>query len=383
MKKCFRFIGVAMLPLIFLSGCYPTGEQSAIDSTLLDNSSEIASEVNVISSDAVDNVSNRFVNKYLENVEFRYELPAVPNSVPKIKLKIKEWNIEDVKTLFLSDKQISETEENSGGKEYVFGTSDNCSLTVSAGSISFIDSEEGNNSFEYRSAASFYDEVCYASETELTDFPSNDAIKSVDILLGKLGVTNYGEPTVIPITPQMANEYYNNYGGSAKKDGSETVFSEWTEKNGVYVLKYPLVYNGYNISMSRFRVSNSDIKSGGTYITAYVSKDKVFYFKAKDIYDAVCENMGEAQIKYDADNLSNALIDFYSKQVSLQAKTFDKCCLEYIPYERNDWDSRETVFVPALAFCGYSSENLESGLAVMSDNAEYFYADTGARYDLY
>lgn len=383
MKKCFHFIGVTMLSLILLSGCYPTGEQSAIDSTLSGNSSEIVGEVNVISSDAADNLSNRFVNKYLENVEFRYELPAMPAGVPKIKLKIKEWNADDVKTLFLSDKQISEAEENNSGKEYVFGTSDNCSLTVSAGSISFSDANEGNNSFEYRSVASFYDEVCYASEAELAGFPSNKATESVDILLDKLGITNYGEPTVIPITPQMANEYYNNYGGSAKKDGSETVFSEWTEENGVYVLKYPLVYNGYNISMSRFRVSNSDIKSGGTFITAYVSKDKVFYFKAKDIYDAACENMGEVQIKYDADNLSNALIDFYSKQVSLQAKTFDKCCLEYIPYERSDWDSYETVFVPALAFRGYSSENQESGLAVMSDNAEYFYADTGARYDLY
>lgn len=383
MKKCFRFIGVTTLSLFFLSGCYPTGEQSVIDSTLSDNSSEIVGEVNEISSDNVDNLSNQFVNKNLENVEFRYELPAMPNGAPKIKLKIKEWNVDDVKTLFLSDKQISETEENNSGKEYVFGTSDNCSLTVSAGSISFIDANEGNNSFEYRSVASFYDEVCYAGETELADFPSNDAIKSVDILLDKLGISNYGEPTVIPITPQMANEYYNNNGGSAIKDGSETVFSEWTENNGVYVLKYPLVYNGYDISTARFRVSNSNIKSGGTYITAYVSKDKVFYFKAKDIYDADCESIGEVRIKYNADSLSNALIDFYSKQVSLQAKTFNKCRLEYIPYERNDWDSRETIFVPALAFCGYSSENLESGLAVMSDIGEYFYADTGVRYDLY
>ncbi len=383
MKKCFRFIGVTTLSLFFLSGCYPTGEQSVIDSTSSDNSSEIAGEVNEISSDNGDSLSNQFVNNNLENVEFRYELPAMPDGAPKIKLKIKEWNADDVKTLFLSDKQISETEENNSGKEYVFGTSDNCSLTVSAGGISFIDANEGNNSFEYRSVASFYDEVCYAGETELADFPSNDAIKSVDILLDRLGISNYGEPTVIPITPQMANEYYNNYGGSAIKDGSETVFSEWTENNGVYVLKYPLVYNGYNISMSRFRVSNSNIKSGGTYITAYVSKDKVFYFKAKDIYDAACESIGEVRIKYNADSLSNALIDFYSKQVSLQAKTFNKCRLEYIPYERNDWDSRETIFVPALAFCGYSSENLESGLAVMSDIGEYFYADTGVRYDLY
>jgi len=361
---------------ILLTGCYPTGEK------------ELPSDKQEISSDAQEDPSggdhtvepfDGKVSEKIGNVEFNYEIsPDFPTQAAKIKLKPKQLNEELVKNVLLRDKTI--TSESEGRYE----TSDGCVL-LSGFDIIFADSGIGDSRKNFGNIASVYDDFCRSSSEQLKSFPSMDAVERVNKVLDEIGVENYGEPCIIPISPEEGNAYLEEHGGFTKiKDpndvSDENNYTFWTEDDGIYILKYQFKFNGIDISHGNLKTLETARTIIGADITAYVTKDDIFYLEINSLYDIASLNEETVDLKFDAAYASNALIEHYSQLTAVRYPTFfTECKLEYIPVERTD--DNEVIFAPAWCFMGYWLKGVNNDMP--EDFAEYYYSETGIRYGSY
>ncbi|MDE7229501.1 MAG: hypothetical protein K2N56_03390 [Oscillospiraceae bacterium] len=226
----------------------------------------------------------------------------------------------------------------------------------------------------------------YASDEQLS-FPSEDAIRRANEYLEVLGITNYGDPLVIPISKERADRVYEFEGGGrnfATKPEGDGYFDPavpWTEEQEFYGLIYQLEYNGIKVNDGSIRFNGmGGTAAEGMNVVAYVDKNEVFRLVAKDIGEPAPEASGVAPIKFSPKQASDTLREFLEKRVNSTKQVIYKCCLEYVPFERvdvNDRTSSKVIYVPAWVFYGYE----EGEQWDMEKQCAYlFYAETGVRY---
>ncbi len=358
-----------------LSGCYPTGEKPLPPTSDVQGSDPgDPSEDPETTQPFVGTVS-----KKVGDIEFNYDISAdLPTQATKIKLKPKDLDKELVKNVLLRGKTIiSEIDD------YRFETSDGSMLFFWDGGsyIDFSDGRVDDSRSNFSTIANYYNDFCRSSSEQLKSFSSQNAVERVNKLLDEIGVENYGEPCIIPISPEIGNAYLKEHGiRTTNKDQSKDDYDLWTEDDGIYILKYQFKFNGIDLCSGKLKTLGTAKSIQGAEITAYVNKDTIFDLEIHSWYDVVSLDEGTVGFKFNAGHASNALIDHYSKLASVMYPTFfTECKLEYVPTEYAE--NNEIIFMPAWCFMGYQQKGLTADIPVdiPRDFAEYYYAETGIR----
>lgn len=358
MKYAIKFSALAMLLTILLTGCYPTGEK------------ELPSESSISETQS----EPERVSEKVGDMEFDYEIPSgYPSQMEKIKLKLKELDEEKVKNILLRDKTIVEDAER---PDWWIETTDKSLLQFNYG-FTFYDGRVDDNRSNCVTMANINNKFCRSSSEQLKSFSSKDAIERVNTVLNEIGIENYGEPCVIPITLEMGNARLKEHGVTGEKDQSPDDYDLWTEDDEIYILKYKFNYNGADVCSGSIKTLESARTIEGADITAYVNKNLIFYLDVSAVYDVVSPDEEKVDLKYGAGYASNQLIEHYSKIKSLKYPSFiTGCGLEYAPVEYTD--SGEIVFAPVWCFSGYQLKGANNDKP--DDFAVYYYAETGIRY---
>ncbi len=376
MAKIREIIATAFLlsAVLALSGCYPTGEKL------------LPSNGGGGFSDASGNIgsSNPFSGKISEkfgDVELKYEIsPDFPTQLPKIRLKPKNLDKDLYKSVLLRDKTIVPNEEFA---DWVYYTDDDCLLAVGGDYIEFSDKKIITKLKHYEVFATIWNKYCRAGNTQLKSFSSAEAAELVNKILDELGIENYGEPSVVTVTPEEANAFFEKTGSVKVSENNysdtNSEYVPWDEDDGLYILKYRFNYNGIDLCAANIKTLGTSRMIEGADISVCIAKDGIKSFKANSMYDVVSLDEGKADLKYDAKYASDQLVEHYSKITAVQEPTFfTECKLEYIPLEQ---DNGEVVFTPAWCFMAYTINVEDSNWR--SDHVEYYYADTGRNYGGY
>lgn len=348
MKKRLTAAALLLSAVLTLSGCYQTGEKEISSNQMSDTISPVGGE----------------------KIEFNYEIsPDFPTKVPKIKLNPKNLDTELIKNVLLHDKNITETIE--AGVRKIYNTSDGSNLTIVGNSFYFTDMNVVADPKDFGNVVTRYRDLSYSSGEELKAFSRQNAVARVNKILDEFGVENYGEPYIIPVTPETGNFILENYGSFGREE-----YTLWNEDDGVYILRYPLNVNGIDASIKNMRMAGTGKTILGEDILAFVTKDSIFNIEANALYDVISADEGTVDIKCNAEYASNALINYYSKLILQYPTFFTDCRLEYIPGEITS--DEEYIFVPAWCFSGYRLKGPD--LDMQEYFAEYYYVDTGIRY---
>lgn len=375
MKHKLKFIAIITALTISLTGCFPT-----VEKPLTSAPSESVSDASGTSSSS--QATERFSGKVYEklgDVELNYDISAdFPTQLPLIQLRQKVFDKEQVKSVLLRGKTIVPREDYA---DYVFYTDDDLELTVWDDEIRFEDCSTMSQLKHLGFLCLVYGTFYRAGDAQLSSFPSSEATARGNKLLDELGIENYGSPSIITISPEMANEIMDKItkGNKVTEDSytdPDAEYIPWTEDDGLYILRYKLNFNGVDLCSSEIKTTGTSRSVKGTTVTMGVIKDRVVFFRARAVYDVVSLDAGNVDFKYDAKYVSDELIDHYSRITAVSSPIcFYKCKLEYIPLKNENGD---VIFTPAWCFMAY--EISEEGEPLMGDKAEFFYADTGRGY---
>lgn len=292
-----------------LSGCYPTGEISRVNSRG-DSESTTGS-----SSQAP---------KTVENLTVTATLPEYTQSeANQIVLTYRKWDNDKVlETLLVNDSIIKEQHTPSdvfeGEDILVYDTENDCRIVLETGRITYY-----NKSFMGRTnfTAFFLFELKKASE-ELSDFPKSKAIEMAEDYLKRFNINNCGEPKVTAIFCEEANEQLKSFPESV---------DEWTKDDEIYILEFPLEYDNIPISSASEQILGTDKHSPGTFIEMAVSREGVVMIKSWGIMAEECQKVGSVKIEFDAKAALEALVSNYSKGKLLDLTEIRSCRLVYFP----------------------------------------------------
>lgn len=393
MKKIISSFAMLASFAMLLSGCYPTGKtpigDSVVVNSVADNSSQI---VDADSSQSIQ-ISDKF--------ELEMNTPQnLPDKFPTIRLTLKTWDKNEIERLFLSNKEIESYEESDepfyfGKKMYSWETKDKLEIVVEPGRFSYEDRAVFRGEFHYADVYGYVAndcaliDDCYAADDELSVFLSADADKRAREMIYKTGITNLGEPRVISIHADLANMILQSREDSANKHGDEFQWTPWTEDEEIYILRYPLVFENTELSMSGTTYEYTDSDSGFAikdpgYI-AVVTKDKIISLESLAAFSENYDIVENIAVNCNSENALDKFKEYLSNLVPMAATKYYRCQPVYIAYCGTS-DNMTVNFKPAWEFAGYSSHKDDKNYTELenylyrSQTYEYIWADTGHRY---
>lgn len=344
---------------IMLTGCFPTGEHSVTS-----NADLTALQAR---ADKIDNLSLDL--KLPENI---------PNELPELKLTARGWDEAKLKSLFLDGKTITEQYEypgwyntEFGESYYLYETADNHSILYETGRLSDnINDYEKYYKYGITSIASLT-RVLKAEEIfprkELAGFSASAAKSMVEEVLGELGIKNFGEPEIIAISAEDANNYHL----IRQKSDSEYEFNELPKDKEFYILKYPIVYEGVQLARWNTPISPPNKTVPASYINVIVVKDEIVSLDITGEYAEEYETGEKVPIKFKPADILDIIVSRYENIMKLTPETICGCKLIYAA-EKIDGKSYTFIPVWEVDFT-YSDETF--GCGVM--RREYYNAQTG------
>lgn len=384
MKKRLAIYALALTTATFLSGCYPTG-QNSVGETESSGKSQLSQQ------------ETRISDKFILDMEIPDDIPS---EIPAIKLTLKTWSKEEIKHCFLSDKQIEEEEEHDivlfpGEKFYRWKTKDQLAIVVEPGRFLYSDYAELNGEYHYGTVIAYANDDssliddCFATNEELSAFSREDAEKRMEEMFGKLGIANFGNPRVIAVHCDLANKLLPKMEGEPDKNLTPFEYTPWTKNEEIYILRYPLVYENKELAMSCITYPYSDKSSGSATrnpgIIAAVSKDKILLIDAITVFSESYETLENIPVNCDANKALENLKNYLSNLVDNDLTKYYSCKPVYIPYIGTS-DNMTVTFKTAWEFAGYSEHKFsefsssEDFFLNRGQLYEYFWADTGHRY---
>lgn len=359
MKKiCLAVIILAMLAGA-LCGCFPTGEHS-------------------VTSNADLTALQARADK-LDNLTLDLKLPEnIPNELPELKLTARSWDENKVKNLFLDGKTVTEHYEypgwyntEFGESYYLFETADNHSILYETGRLSDdINDYEKYYKYGITSIASLT-RILKADEffprKELAGFSASAAKSMVEKVLGELGIKNFGEPEILAISAEDANNYHL----IRQKSDSEYEFNELPKEIEFYVLKYPIVYEGYPLAQWNTPISQPNKTVPASYINAIVVKDEIVSLEITGEYSEEYETGEKVPIKFKPADILDIVLSRYENTVILSPVTIYDCKLIYAA---DKIDGKSYTFIPVWEV-DLTSPDEDYGCGVM--RREYYNAQTG------
>lgn len=373
MKKFYCSVAAILLAGM-LSGCYPTGNQ--------DPRSDIVNE-EITASNTENTASGQIVgdtsieNPPQQNISYDLTLPQnPPSTAPQIRLQVRKWEENEIESIFLDGKTVVEqyTYEPDffpDDLRYVYKTSDDWQIIRAPGQFTADNLRE--TEFKYGAVYPSLTSVCFASDEELEAFSSISAVKRVNEILDKLKIP-YGDPYIIPVKADTANEYLK----FCKEIRDNFSYTPWSEENELYILIYPLVYEGIELAMAEMKIPGANDFGSGASIEAVVSKDDIISIRGRTIFKAEYENEKQVDIKFDANFGLNKIKDFYSSQIISKETEFFNCKLVYAPVKKESEEIQ--TFAPVWEFDGDKKTEF---FPFKEPFSQYVYVQNGIRYSEY
>lgn len=311
------------LPLTLMTACFPSGELLTEDD---------------------ENVREQIDSIVSENDHLDIDIQTEENTfseLPKINVRVMEWNDDKLKDLFLEGRSDITYEE-----WQCDWFSDEMMHIYEEGEKYWLAYEPGRLTAEYRQSDTFgYGtlESCFSlwnysdffTDDSISILPKDEAIKSCTDILEKAGLTNYSEPTVYAVTKDKVNQLWHE-----KMYDEYENYADWTsEEEEVYVMRFPIEYNG--VPVTTYDVSGTGHGQGGYFVGSYsdfvVTKDKVFSLTTCDLFSPEYETGETVSIKCSGENALKIGAEYYAGiDLNGQSVTITDCRLVYVPYEQHD-----------------------------------------------
>jgi len=360
MKKRLAAAALTISIVLTMSGCFPTGEKSL-------NTSNTTS----------DRTSFEYSK---DHFTADFEIPDYSPDMPaKIRLKIKSFNAEEMIDLFFDGKTILRDKTWEGN----YYADDDSLLCVDSNSLLFCDGKTAPlKKFQIEAPVNYQavltvDENYYRDTfdigKELDSFSSQSATERALKLISTLGITNLGEPEIYAFSLDTLEKLRDNDLAFAFNDKYPL-----TEENEVYVLHFSRLFEGIEVADTETSIKDNTRETGistvsSPDITVGISKDKIFYFNAEEIYEAEDEIVSNESAKYDLNYAVSELANYLEKAYFTLETNVDKAKAIYFPIERNS--EGYTEFSLAWSFEG--TINKDPSNYHKDDYRIVFLADTG------
>lgn len=366
----------ALLSVSLLSGCYPTGNQDPRSDIATGEMTTRNSE-NTTSGQIVGDTSPE--NTPQQNINYNLTLPQnSPSTVPQIRLQVRKWEENEIESIFLDGKTVVDqyTYEPDFFPDdlcYVYRTSDDWQIIRAPGQFTADNFGAMGSGFQYGAVCPSLTRVCFASDEELSAFSSEDATQRVNEILKKLNIP-YGIPYIIPAKADTANEYLK----FCEETRDNFSYTPWSEENEVYILIYPLVYEGIELAMAEMKIPGANDFGNGATIEAIVSKDDIISLRGRTIFQAEYETEADVSVKYNAEFGLNKIKEFYLPQIISEETQFLDCKLVYAPVKKESEEIQS--FAPVWEFDG---DKKTETFPFKEPFSQYVYTQSGIRYSEY
>lgn len=337
-KTAKLLILFASCSLLF-TACFPSGGQN------------LSNEDNALISEEIESiVSNN------EHLNAEVTLPAeTVTELPKINVKIMEWNEEQHKNIFLSGKENLVHEEHTcepfpDEKQHVFHTGEGAegdagyAFGYEPGELSM--QNYGSGVFGYGTLRTFLGHAHLEdifTDNSISLLSKDDAIERCTDILKAVGITNYSEPTVYAVTVDKANAFWKE---ELYTDAEQ--YKAWSSADEeVYIMRFPLKYGDIKVATSGANYWATYGPVGyfvGSRVDFVVTKDGIHSLDARKIFSPEYETGDTVKINCSAENaLKIAAEQYDSKSIDgLKYKIFD-CNLVYVAH---DQDEKNFTLVP-------------------------------------
>lgn len=355
LTKITKAAALLALAVFCLTGCFPTGEKTVTGNAEYAELKKRADKI--------------------DNFKLELQLPEnVPESVPTVKLTMKELNVDDIyETLGDGGSMISSEEYPSDlyfdAVYHVDKLDNEVTLIYERGRLSMYryfgidDGSAASRKYrQYWSMRSVLDNVFFDDPRvngELQGFTHEDAMKIANEVFDELGIKIYGEPQIFTLSTELFRELMSE--------------DTWDIDLEAYYLIYPAVIENIP-TLSKHVNLKIDLSFVVDPIKMTISKDRIESFSCGHLYDNDYEITGEIPIKFNAAEALDVLVSYYEPQKLADETGFTSCELVYVPTERSE-DLKSIEYKPAWLFSGYKM----SQYTKTSYKYEIVYADTGAR----
>lgn len=367
MKKVFKYIFLLITIIIFFTGCFPTGENSAISDD---------SKSNNIFSEA----------EKIDNFSLSLTLPRdCPSELNQITASAMRWNKDTVLGIFQGDKSIASKKEYSSDrypqeKRTVIVFDDDSYVSFESERLNY-NNRKINDEYSYQILFSnlelYYGEPAPSFVSEIEGFPKTDAVKRVKALAEKLGITHLAEPIIYGVNADSANEYFLE---QQQYYESNSEYTKWKITDGAYFITFPLLYNGVASEINA--VSVPDSSYDGSYVKAIVTQNSITYLSCEGITMPEYAVGKLVKVNFSAEDILSKIVSTYSKIILPKNVEFYDCELTYAPIEK--LSNGESILAPVWRFdYALSSvthdEILDKNLEHSSRYNEIYSAETGNR----
>lgn len=280
----------SLLAACSLAGCTAVDGMSPLDSG-------IAADV-IAADDAQEITNGNTEESSSETSSGKSQNNEIAAELPKLSVKIKEWDEDKINELFIEPR--TDLVHKEYPSDFVFNDSydvylgeegegkDAYWLVYENGRL-LSETRRDFRKYGYGTLAAHWGVYSfgeYFDDSEIALFPKEDAISRTNALLDELGIKNYTEPDVYAITADKANALLDKEWKN--KDGSSHYYEKWTADNEVYILSYSLEYNGVPLTTdypgSYSVVGEVEDEIGwvysGSHILAIVTKDEIISLEA-------------------------------------------------------------------------------------------------------
>lgn len=321
-----RIMGLLTVAMFFFTGCYPTGD------SLSQNDS------NTITMDQINNIDER--------LSFSISFPDdSPSTISKMGCEPLLFENVDMESVFFGDnkgnywKELHEksTVLPAGDYYHLYAKGENEStLVYDAGMITYISSNAFTNNYilfpnYYSTQRSEEGMKSIFPDTEIKDFPSENAKNIVSSVITQLNIPTVDNPEIYAINQNAVDNI--------------DMIEQWNGDNDAYLLVYPLQYNKIPTVCSSISLPSDTYLDTVSKLSVVVSKNGIEFFegiglmKANDEYDN--SNV------FAPENTISALSSYYSSMAipkNVSKIEVQGCSLNYyIQYPTNDRSKTELV----------------------------------------
>lgn len=364
---------VILLLCIFsflLNGCFPSGNQKSSSGSVVPNTHNAATP--------------SFIDMELDkNLIIKANITNTDDKNLKISsISLKKFDEEQIKKTFLKNKKIVENHENANPlfPEYVskyFELSDGSYLMIELGSIRYEDIFFSDRTYDNVISGSTYfvrsDLKDIYKKAMLDNINKDEAIEKVRNAANEAGISQLGNPEVIALDFETLKSQWEDYEG---KGGEHP--RKWEKDDEAYVVIFPVIYEGTNITNKGYINPNNQIPVIGSRILGVVNKEGLISLTFNGIYEigeTLKENVAPISLETAIEKVKNK----YKDILLTDPIVISKIALEYVPTVSNTGAIKYEL-TPAWVFTGkqdITSKDKKGTFKTSADLTIIINAETG------
>ena len=350
-----KLLIIILMLTVMLTGCFPSGELKTSSEPDANNKNNVTSSENSDNSESSAPTAPA-VPQDLEHVKFNIELDSeYPTELPIIKAKRATFDFEEVKPIFLGDKNV--TAEGNG----IYYTDDGVTFVVRNDIIAYHTDHyydnDGENRLIYQiQSAAVKDVARYYMNypnvnSELEGFPRSEAIERANELVERVGLKYLGEPIVYTLTSEDVD--INVAGILMDNEGNELEVHLPKEEE-FYFVSYLTTYNEIPAPTRSYTIYE-DVSQALSKLDIILTKDRLVDFSCVGMYDEI-EVVETSQINCSAETALSKLYDYYAANEGniKQHYEYSDLNLVYLTYSAN-YDTGEFTYKPIWCVSGTRS----------------------------